>query len=494
MRRVFIALLVLVSAIYAQDKFTAEQTIAELKDAFKGGDETVIEPVIQDAAAYDEPKVIREIARGLRHKSLAVRKASIRALGGMKSKESLNELHKLYRNDKKLHNNPKLFALLLKEIGRHGDKSSLNILLNNPFKHLTLESGRARIYGVANIRTEKSVEELVKVTRKGGGKKRGGGISSEWRGAFRTDMHAAIYILTGEDYGRGQQDLEDWWRTWRKKKLPRVLPVRPRVPAEISDRYEGFWAKAYYKDQKRKPKTTLQPPLIITENPTPDQVKVAVQRFQDAYKAKNVDLIAATIEQNGGVVSDKVVHELGRALRYKDRKVRMYSVIALGWSPDKHALRQLHRMYRREKKLGKTDEGLFAELLKAIGRHGARDSIKVLSDKPFKYHSLESSRARIYGLGNIRHKDAVEALIKGMRLTGTKGPRSARGFYTDTPRAMPEFNVALTVLTGVSLGPNQQAWNSWWNDNKRKLRVQPERPQVPQTVSRTWERYWNAPY
>jgi len=193
-------------------------------------------------------------------------------------------------------------------------------------------------------------------------------------------------------------------------------------------------------------------------------------------------------------VSDKVIHQLARALRVKDDKVRSYAVIALGWVPDENALRQLHRMYRREKHLGKENEALFAELLKAIGRHGDRRSIDVLSDKPFRYHTLESSRARIYGLGMIRSTQSVEELMKGMQLTGSAGPRGSRAFKTDQPRAMPEFNVALAVLTGAVMGPNQQAWLTWWRDNKRGFKVSDERPPVPDDIKRTWERYWNEPY
>ena len=74
------------------------------------------------------------------------------------------------------------------------------------------------------------------------------------------------------------------------------------------------------------------------------------------------------------------------------------------------------------------------------------------------------------------------------------GPRGARAFETQRPRAMKEFNVALTVLTGTEVGESQQAWIEWWRDNKRKLKVGAERPQVSDDIKRAWERYWNAPY
>ncbi|MHC4847948.1 MAG: hypothetical protein ACYTEG_05770 [Planctomycetota bacterium] len=495
MRRVIIGLAVLSCAAAAQDARPVDEIVAELKDAFKGKDETVIEPVIRDAGSVENDEVVKQIARGLRYRSLAVQKASIETLGKMKSASALKELHKLYWGNRQLSKNAQLFPMLLKAIGRHGDVSSIKVLMDSPYRNLTLDSGRARLMGMGRIRDDKAVEELVKLSRKSGGRQRGSGVESSWRGAFKEDFHAVIVILSGEDYGRGDEDLEKWWRAWRQKKAPRVPAERPQVGEEYTKRFEGYWSENYYKDAtKAPPAASMQPPLEIHENPTPDQEKQAVDRFKEAFKGKDADVIANTIENFGGVVSDKVVHEVARGLRYKDQKVRTYSVIALGWVPNKNALRQLHRMYRREKDLGKKDEALFAQLLKSIGRHGDKSSIDVLSDKPFKYHTLESSRARIMGLGNIRRKQSVEELMKGMQKTGSAGARGARAFETQQPRAMKEFNVAMAVLTGVEVGESQQAWLTWWRENKRKLKVSGDRPQVSNEIQRAWEGYWNAPY
>jgi HEAT repeat protein len=424
-----------------------------------------------------------------------VKKAAIETLGGMKSPDALEELHKLYWGDRSLSKDPIVFALVLKAIGRHGDKSSIKVLMDSPFNNLTLDSGRARLLGMARIRDDDAVEELVKLSRAGGGRQRSSGLRSSWRGVFTEDFRTAIVVLTGEEYGRDKADLETWWRAWRAKKAPRVPAERPQIDPKYSERFEKYWGENYYADAKKAPPpASLQPPIEIVDNPTPEQVKTALARFDDAFKAKDADLLASTIEEFGGIADDKVVHELARALRFRDKQVRTHAVIALGWVPDDDALRQLHRMYRREKDLGKTDEALFAQLLKSIGRHGDRRSISVLSDKPLKYHTLESSRARIYGLGNIRRKEAVEELIKGMQLIGSAGVRGARSFKTESPRAMEEFNVALSVLTGFTVGTSQQLWLDWWRENKSKLKVSPTRPPVPDDIKRAWERYWNAPY
>lgn len=493
MSRPLTVLLLLAAIGSAQTADEVKQTVDGLKAAFRTKDEVVIDKAIRQSTKINDAAVSKAIAKGLRNRSLAVREASIDALGSMDNETALKELQRLYFGDRSLSKNPKLFALLLKSIGRHGDPSSIRVMIDSPFNRLTLESGKARLMGLGNIRDPKSIEEMVKLTRKATGKQRGTGVTSEWRGAFTEAFHDSFVVLTGQDYGRGNDQLEKWWRD--NKKDLKIAPERPKVPDEVSRRWAAYWQKNYYKDAKKAPPPrTFNAPIMIVENPTPEQESQAVANLKDAYKSKDPDTIADALQRYGGTVSSRVVHEVARGLRYKDPKVRMVAVQALGWMPTDDALKQLHRMYRREKKLGKQDEALFAELLKEIGRHGDKSSITVLSNKPFKYHTLASSRARIYGLGNIRVKASIETLIKGLMQSGTSGTRDARSFKQYQPRAMPEFNVALTVLSGESMGEQKDAWLTWWREMKKKFKISPERPPVADDIRRKWEAYWHEKY
>ena len=66
-------------------------------------------------------------------------------LGHTDHPDALKALHSLYWRDKNLGKRSEyLFALLLTEIGRHGDRSSIKVLGDHPFRNLTLASGRAR--------------------------------------------------------------------------------------------------------------------------------------------------------------------------------------------------------------------------------------------------------------------------------------------------------------------------------------------------------------
>ena len=60
---------------------------------------------------------------------------------------------------------------------------------------------------------------------------------------------------------------------------------------------------------------------------------------------------AAGIEAVAGVNDAAVVRAIAKALRDRQDRVRIEAIEALGWSSDSGALKQLHRLFRRGKKL-----------------------------------------------------------------------------------------------------------------------------------------------
>ena len=89
--------------------------------------------------------VVALVARGLTDPDDEVRLTAIDTLGWLPRPDALKRLHRLYRRDTKLREDEVLFSRLLQAIGRHGDRSSLEVLKDHPFDHLTLASGKARI-------------------------------------------------------------------------------------------------------------------------------------------------------------------------------------------------------------------------------------------------------------------------------------------------------------------------------------------------------------
>jgi HEAT repeat protein len=475
---------------YAQSDHS--QLADRLKTAFRETDEQARYEAVEAAAGVQDPDVIAGVARGLRDRSLAVRRSAVRALGQTQHPDALKALHSLYKSDQGLRKDEALFALLTKEIGRHGDLSSLPVLRDKPFKGLTKEVGRARLMAASRIRSMDVVEAIFEGARKGGGTARGRGgkrfRDSGYAGIFWEDFRVAIAVLTGHDPGRDKDEALKWWQD--NKKSVTVPEKRPEIPEPLTVRWEEYWQEPYYAGRDKPKAEPLGAPHRRTENPDDRTVELAVDGLKEGLKSKDPEERAAAIETFGYVQSDKVSRAVAKALRDREDRVRLEAIEALGWATDKDALRQLHRLYQRDKKL-RSDETVFTALLKAIGRHGDDSSVKVLIDSPFKGLTIATGQARIYGLGNIRSNDSVEELIKAMRLGGgeTRGGRSPAN-----TRFMIDMRVALYVLTGLDHGTSKEVWQGWWRDNKKKFKVSPERPNVPDSIKSDWQTFWNEAY
>jgi hypothetical protein len=236
-------------------------------------------------------------------------------------------------------------------------------------------------------------------------------------------------------------------------------------------------------------------PYPKVDNPTPGVVKAAVQALDEAFKGKDTAAQISAIRSQGGVDADEVVHAIAKGLRSKDEGVKVETIAALGWHPSKEALKQLHRLYRRERKLLAEDEAVFAALFKAVGRHGDKSSLTVLGDHPFTGLTPKVAEARILGIANIREKQSVEALMKGMRLTTEESGGRRAGSVETRSRGMRYFRPALCVLTGEDMGEMDEDWQRWWRENKNKFRMAKERPAaVPADVRGYWEAYWGVSY
>ncbi len=213
-----------------------------LRLAFKSKTYEPIAAALGEYGGVIDAKVVHEVAAGLRSRDVAVRVVTMQTLGWMKDPAALRQLHREYRRGRsEWLKQEDLFAVLLQAIGRHGDPSSIEVLADDPFRALTLATGRARIYGLANIRKKASVEELIKATQLAGASRPRGGAVGEAR--FLREFHFALRVLTGEEISG---DLEQWRRWWRKSKDTFKVPEeRPNVPAWVREKWTSYWDEPY---------------------------------------------------------------------------------------------------------------------------------------------------------------------------------------------------------------------------------------------------------
>lgn len=469
---------------------SAAELSQQLKEALGGSDEEAQVEALAAAHGVGDKALAREVARALRSKESAVRQAAVLALGRMPVPEALDALHDTLERDRRLKDDEALFALTLREIGRHGEARSVKVLLDDPFRWLTVASGTARLMAVANIRSPESVEGLISTGKKvgsGGGR---GGTQSEIVAGLRPAFRVAMVVLTGHDEGPGAGlAWERWWKETGKK--AGIAKERPPVPAEVRAFWEAFWKQPYGTEGVTAPAGGTRPVTIVA-TPTPAQVEEAVTAIKAAFDAKDEEALAETLQRFGGVQSKAVVHEIARGLTSRTPRVRWVTIDVLGWSRYEPALKQLHRLLARERDLPLEDEALFAHLLKSIGRHSDKSSIEVLADHPLRGLTYASGRARILGLARIRSKDSVEELMKAMVLAGDRPRR--RGGDSVVPRFLQDFRLALMILTGEDKGPSKQAWLDWWRDAKKTFKPSDSRPTIPAAARAIWEEYWDEPY
>ncbi len=467
----------------------AAQTAQLLRDAFADGtSEEVRVDALAEARGVADPTVVRLVADALRDRSVTVRRAAIGALGAIEHPDALKELHGLYRRDEKLRKDEETFVRLLRAIGRKGQPGSVEDLADDFFDQATVRTAAARIHGLGRIRTDASLEALFKLTTKAGGASRRRRSSGEFGGTPADPVfRLSIAVLTGRDLGIDRADWQAWWRDHRR--TVHVAKERPNLSPALVAEWEEYWGERYYVDRPPPPPPRIGPPMTLVERPTPEDVDEAVGALREAFSSRgDAKTRVLALGAFGGVLHEDVVAAVAKGLGDDDDEVRLLAIDVLGWTPRADALKQLHRLYRRDTKL-REDELLFSRLLQAIGRHDDRSSLDVLKDHPFDHLTLASGKARILGIARVREARSVELLMKGMRLAGG----DPRGSRSNSPRFMDDFQLGLSVLTGEDLGPSRDAWESWWRDHKGFVPAA-VRPPLPKPLRAAWEEYWNESY
>jgi len=181
------------------------------------------------------------------------------------------------------------------------------------------------------------------------------------------------------------------------------------------------------------------------------------------------------------VVDARVIEVIDRkGLRHDDPAVRDAAVEVLGRMDHLAALKALHDALKRDKKELQDAPPRYANLLRAIARHGDESSIPDLVEGAFQSTDRLVITARILGLGRIRSPKSVDELIRLVR----SSHRSWDGSQ------MPDFRLALVALTGVDKGTDRQLWINWYGDHKGKIEVAAVPPELPRDLRKRWNSYW----
>ena len=207
------------------------EVAAQLARAFESRKPPEKVAAIRAATEVVAPAVIAGIAKGLGDSSWEVRVAAIDALGLMPHDDAWKALTSHYRAQwKNLRKEERLLPRLLRAIARHGREAGIAILVDDVQAQMLQPTLRARILGLANIRSTKSVDALLALTQT---------IGFIDMHDHAEDFRLAMRVLTGEDKGRSVEAWRAWWSEQREGfELPSTAPAL--APAD-AQRWADFW-------------------------------------------------------------------------------------------------------------------------------------------------------------------------------------------------------------------------------------------------------------
>ena len=219
--------------------------------------------------------------------------------------------------------------------------------------------------------------------------------------------------------------------------------------------------------------------------PSAEAVERAGTELDEAFRANDVKRIEAALEAAQSVSHASVVRKVARGLDDERPEVVQATLQALRWLEHPDALETLHRTMK-EKRVLRTPE-LVGSALRAIGQHADPRSVAVLARDPFEPMDYVCLRARLFGLGRIRTRESLAALIGILGVTGPGG-RDRR-----VQPQMEDARLALMVLTGLDQGSAPENWERWWRANEKTFELPAEPPLLPKELRVTWDGFWGLP-
>jgi hypothetical protein len=209
------------------------------------------------------------------------------------------------------------------------------------------------------------------------------------------------------------------------------------------------------------------------------RAKGAVAELEKAWKSEAAAERVRAIQANGDVADAEVVKLVARGLRDKEPEVQHAAIEALRRVGHPDALKELQALARDGQAFRK-DPPSQAALLRAVGQYGSASSIKILGEELGPDQDARVLQARILGLGRTRTRESLERLFEGLRISGAQRSEAQ----------LPDYRLALALLTGTDQGNSASDWQNWWNAHRAQFKVEAQAPALAPDLERKWKVYW----
>lgn len=186
---------------------------------------------------------------------------------------------------------------------------------------------------------------------------------------------------------------------------------------------------------------------------TDEEAKAALEKFNEAYKAEELETRAKACLALGKVYHSTTQKTLLNILvKDKESKVRAGAAVALGQHGDTDVVPSLCKAMDQNRDMPEAIAGICI----ALGVLGDKRAVKPLSSDLWKTKTGYVIEARIGALGKIKDVSAIEELLDLFYIAGGD---AVKVYY-------PAIGKSLSNLTGQNFGGDRDGWKKWWRDHK----------------------------
>lgn len=208
--------------------------LERLREAFDSGSAAQRVAALRESWRHADEAIVAQVRRGLGDRDVEVRLAAYDALGRNTHESAFAALLTHHRERRKeLRTQDRDLPALLAALARRGDARAIAPLTADVQAQRLVPTIRARILGLARIRTKDSVEALMKLADE---------VGFVDMHNHLEDFRLALVVLSGVDHGRSLDAWRGWWRGARATFTP-PQRVGELAPADAA-RWREFWGDA----------------------------------------------------------------------------------------------------------------------------------------------------------------------------------------------------------------------------------------------------------
>lgn len=205
-----------------------------LREAFDSGSAPQRIAALRSSFLHADESVVAQVRRGLEDRDVDVRLATFDALGRNAHESAFTALLAHQRAKRKeLRSLERDLPALLTALARRGDARALPALVDDLQAQRLVATVRARILGLARIRSKAAVEALFKLADE---------IGFVDMHNHLEDFRLALVVLSGVDHGRSLEAWRAWWNGARARfeASERMAPLAPKDAA----RWREHWGES----------------------------------------------------------------------------------------------------------------------------------------------------------------------------------------------------------------------------------------------------------